>query len=59
MGDVIRKVDDTTIKSMEDLTVVKKQYSAGDSAELELYRAGESRTLTVTFDEAVPDSANP
>ena len=47
------------ITGYSDLKQAIKQYSAGDSAELELYRAGESRTLTVIFDEAVPDSANP
>lgn len=58
-GDIITKLGDVEITGYSDLKQAIKQYSAGDSAELELYRAGESRTLTVTFDEAVPDSANP
>ena len=31
--------------------------SAGDSVEVELYRADESRTVTVVLDESVPESA--
>ena len=58
-GDIITKLGDAEITGYSDLKQAIKQYSAGDSAELELYRAGESRTITVIFDEAVPDSANP
>ena len=53
MGDVITKVDDTNITSMEDLTVVKKQYSAGDTATFTIYRDGGQTTAEVTWD-AVP-----
>ena len=58
-GDIITRLGDAEITGYSDLKQAIKQYSAGDSAELELYRAGESRTITVIFDEAVPDSANP
>ena len=53
MGDVITKVDDHTIKTMEDLTAVKKQYSAGDTVTLTIYRGGQTMTLELTWD-AVP-----
>ena len=53
MGDVITKVDDHDIKSMEDLTAVKKQYSAGDTSTLTIYRSGETMTVELTWD-AVP-----
>ena len=53
MGDVIIKVDDHKIDSMEDLTVVKKQYSAGDTATLTIYREGSETTVELTWD-AVP-----
>lgn len=53
MGDVITKVDDTDIDSMEDLTVVKKQYSAGDIVKLTIYRDGAETTVELTWD-AVP-----
>ena len=53
MGDVITKVDDHDITSLEDLTAVKKQYSAGDTVTLTVYRSGESITVELTWD-AVP-----
>ncbi len=53
-GDIITRVGDTTIESISDLRQALKLYSAGDSAEIELYRADNSVTLTVTFDEAKP-----
>ena len=50
MGDVIRKVDDNVITSLEDLTAVKKQYSAGDTVALTVYRGGQEITLQLTWD---------
>ncbi len=53
MGDVITKVDDKDVTSLEDLTAVKKQYSAGDTVTLTVYRQGETITLSLTW-EASP-----
>ncbi|MBP3485403.1 MAG: PDZ domain-containing protein, partial [Oscillospiraceae bacterium] len=53
MGDVITKVDDHDITSLEDLTAVKKQYAAGDTSTLTVYHSGESITVELTWD-AVP-----
>ena len=53
MGDVIVKVDDTEITSMEDLTVAKKQYAAGDTATFTIYREGQETTVELTWG-AVP-----
>ena len=50
MGDVITKVDDHDITSLEDLTAVKKQYSAGDTVTLTVYRGGETITVELTWD---------
>ncbi len=50
MGDVIRKVDDHTITSLEDLTAVKKYYSAGDKCVLTVYRGGNELTMELTWD---------
>ena len=55
MGDVIIKVDDTDITSMEDLTAVKKQYSAGDTATFTIYREGQEMTVEVTWDSVPAD----
>ena len=61
-GDVITKLNDTEIVTMEDLTAAKKDFKAGDSCDLTVYRRGEYLTVTVTFDEeppAEPGSAIP
>lgn len=57
-GDIITAIGDDTVESYDDLRSAVKSYSAGDSAEVEFYRAGESQTVTVTFDEAKPDSVS-
>ena len=49
MGDVITKVDDTEVDSVEELNAAKKQYSAGDTATLTVYRAGETITVDITW----------
>ena len=56
LGDVITKIDDHEITSMEDLTTVKKYYSAGDTAVFTIYREGASTTVDVTW-SAVPQEA--
>lgn len=52
MGDVITKVDDTAIKSVEDLNLAKKKYSAGDAATLEVYRPDGTVTVEITWGAA-------
>ena len=52
MGDVITKVDGTDIKSVEDLNLAKKKYSAGDTADLEVYRPDGTITVEVTWGAA-------
>ena len=49
MGDVITRIDDTEVNTVEDLNAAKKQYSAGDSAVLTVYRAGETITVDITW----------
>ena len=51
LGDVITKVNDTAITSMTDLSAAKKNYKAGDTVTLTVYRNGEYITLDLTFDE--------
>ena len=51
LGDVITKLNDTTITSMTDLTMAKKGYKAGDTVTLTVYRGGEYITLELTFDQ--------
>lgn len=52
MGDVITKVDDTEIKTVEDLNLAKKKYSAGDTAKLEVYRPDGTVTVDLTWGAA-------
>ncbi len=54
-GDIITMVGDKDIESTNDLKSAVRCFSAGDTAELTLYRAGESVTLSITFDEAKPE----
>ena len=51
LGDVITKLGDKTIATMEDLTAAKKGYKAGDTATVTYYRDGEYHTTELTFDE--------
>ena len=51
LGDVITKVDDKEIRSMDDLSAAKKAYKAGDTATITYYRDGEYHTAELTFDE--------
>ena len=51
--DVITKVDDQEIKTVEDLNAAKKKYSAGDSATLTVYRDGQTISVDIVWG-AVP-----
>ena len=50
LGDVITKLNDTDIPSMEDLAAAKKNFKAGDTVTLTVYRDGEYITTELTFD---------
>lgn len=50
MGDVITKINDTKISSMEELSSLKKQFKAGDTVTVTYYRSGQSETTQLTFD---------
>ena len=57
-GDIITALDGEQISNYNDLKNAIKHYSAGDSAELTYNRAGESKTVTITFGEAVPEGVH-
>ena len=50
LGDVITKLNDTEITSMEDLSAAKKNFRAGDTVTLTVYRDGQYITTELTFD---------
>ena len=58
-GDIITKVGETPVESYNDLKSAVRNYSAGDTEVITLYRAGEEMTLTITFDEAQPELQEP
>ncbi len=51
MGDIITKLGDTPVTTVAELTSAKNDYKAGESASVTLYRAGETLTVTIVFDE--------
>ena len=53
-GDIITKLGDTEVASVAELTSAKNRFKPGDTTNVEVYRAGETVTLSITFDES-PD----
>ena len=53
-GDIITKMGDTEVSSYTELKSAVRTFSAGDTTEIVVFRAGESLTLTITFDEQKP-----
>ena len=54
-GDIITKLGDIEVESYNDLKSALRKFSAGETADVTLYRAGEELTVSVTFDEALPE----
>ncbi len=50
-GDIIVKMNDTEISSSSDLILAKKEYVAGDTVTLNVFRNGEYFETVITFDE--------
>ena len=57
-GDIITALGENKIEGMSDLKQAIKQFSAGETTEITLYRAGEEMKMSITFDEAKPDSVS-
>ena len=55
-GDIITKLGDNDVKGFNDLDSAIRQYKAGESAEITVYRNGDYTTLKVTFDESKPNA---
>ena len=54
-GDIITRVGNTEISSYTDLKAAVRSFSAGDSTEVTIFRAGGSITVSILFDEARPE----
>lgn len=57
-GDIITKLGDTEVTTVAELNAAKNQFKAGESTTLEIYRAGETLTLNITFDEEQNNTQN-
>ncbi len=53
-GDIITRVGDYQVRRYDDLRSAIRHYSAGETVEVDVYRADTSRTVTVIFDEDRP-----
>ena len=49
--DIITEVGGYPVSSVSDLTRVLRKFAAGESVSVEVYRAGQVKTLTVILDE--------
>ena len=54
VGDIITAINDVEVKSSSELTNEKKNYHAGDTVTLKVYRQGEYVDISVTLDEDIP-----
>ncbi len=55
-NDIITKLGDREISSYDDLKAALQKYSAGETATITISRSGETKELSVTFDERSSDS---
>lgn len=51
-GDIITKIDDTEIKTMDELNNIKNKHSIGDQVKLTINRNGSEKQLTLTLGES-------
>ena len=55
-GDIITELGGYTLESYTDLKQAVRHFSAFDTVDMTVYRAGEEMHMSITFDEAVPDT---
>ena len=55
-GDIIIRLGDVDVSCYDDLHNAVKGFSAGDTTDVVIYRAGEELSISITFDELTPDS---
>jgi len=56
VGDIVTAIGGYTVGSYNDVKGALRHFSAGETAVLTVYRAGEEIHLSITFDEAKPDT---
>ncbi|MEA4965716.1 MAG: trypsin-like peptidase domain-containing protein [Oscillospiraceae bacterium] len=55
-GDIITGLGDYEVSTYTDLVAALKNFAAGDTTTLKVYRSGSELTLTITLDEKQPDT---
>ena len=55
-GDIITAIGGYTVESYNDIKDALRHFSSGETAVLTVYRAGDELHLSITFDEAKPDT---
>ena len=53
-GDIITALGGEKVESHNDLSQAIKQFRAGDTTDVSVYRSGETFTLSICFDEYKP-----
>lgn len=53
-GDILMRIGDYTIEDYADVPAALRHFSAGETAEVSVYREAQIITVTLCFDEAVP-----
>jgi len=54
-GDIILSLGEYTVETMTELMATLKNFAAGDTTIIRVYRSGEELTFAITFDEKLPE----
>ena len=57
--DIITEVGGYTVTSVSDLTRVLRKFAAGETVSVEIYRSGQTKTLSVVLDEKPHEETQP
>ena len=57
-NDIIVALGDTAVSTYNELNAAKRNFKAGDTTTIRVYRSGSYLDLTITFDEDVPSTAS-
>ena len=55
-GDILMQIGEYIIEEYSDVAAILRHFSAGENAEIRLYRDGQILSVTLSFDEAIPAS---
>ena len=58
-GDIITEVGGYAVTSVSDLTRVLRKFKAGDTVSVEVYRSGQTKTLTMVLEEKPREETEP